>query len=61
MPSPKEPEKVLKGMLLELEQEIKEFIRIAKEKGMTKAEINDFLERRCGATLDEVCKNKPIH
>ena len=61
MPWPKEPEKVLRGMLLELEQEIKEFIRIAKEKGMTKAEINDFLERRCGATLDEVCKNKPIH
>ena len=48
-------------MLLELEQEIKEFIRIAKEKGMSRAEINDFLRNRCGATLDEVCKNKPIH
>ncbi len=61
MPPPKEPEKILKGMLLELEQEIKEFIRVAKEKGMSRAEINDFLKHRCGATLDEVCKNKPIH
>ena len=61
MPLPKEPEKILKGMLLELEQAIKEFIRVAKEKGMSKAEIDDFLKRRCGATVDEVCKNKPIH
>ncbi len=48
-------------MLLELEQSIKEFMRIAKEKGMSKSEIDDFLKRRCGATLDEVCKNKPLH
>ena len=61
MSPPKEPEKMLKGMLLELEQEIKEFIRIAKEKGMSKAEIDDFLKNQCGATLDEVCRNKPIH
>ena len=61
MPPPKEPEKILKGMLRELEQEIKEFIRIAKERGMSKSEIDDFLKNECGATLDEVCKNKPIH
>ncbi len=61
MPRPKEPEKILKGMLLELEQAIQEFMRVAKEKGMSKAEINDFLKHRCGTTLDEVCKNKTIH
>ena len=48
-------------MLLELEQAIIEFMRVAKEKGMSKAEINDFLKHRCGTTLDEVCKKKIIH
>ena len=61
MPSLKDPEKILKGMLVELEQAIKEFMRVAKENGMSKAEINDFLEHRCGATVDEVCKNKSLH
>ena len=61
MPRVKDQKEVFKGMLSELEQAIKEFIRIAKEKGMSKAEIDSFLENRCGATLDEVCKNKILH
>lgn len=61
MPPPKEHKEIMKGMLLELEQAIKEFMRVAKEKGMSKAEINDFLKNRCGTTLDEVCKNKTLH
>ncbi|MFN0279003.1 MAG: hypothetical protein ACKVRN_10420 [Pyrinomonadaceae bacterium] len=57
----KEHKEIMKGMLLELEQAIKEFMRVAKEKGMSKEEIDDFLKHRCGATLDEVCKNKTLH
>ncbi len=48
-------------MLSELEQAIKEFMRTAAEKGMSKEEINDFLKRNCDATLDEVQKSKTIH
>ena len=61
MPRVKDQKEVFKGMLSELEQAIKEFMRVAKEKGMSKAEIDSFLKIRCGATLDEVCKNKILH
>ncbi|MBK8466587.1 MAG: hypothetical protein IPL32_12215 [Chloracidobacterium sp.] len=61
MSPPKEHEEVMQGMLSELEQAIKEFIRVAEEKGMTKQEINDFLKRNCDATLDEVQKSRILH
>ncbi len=50
----------MKGMLSDLEQAIKEFIRLAEEKGMSKQEINDFLKRNCDATLDDVQRSKTI-
>lgn len=57
----KEHKEIMKGMLTELEQAIKEFMRAAAEKGMSKEEINDFLQRNCNAALDEVQKSKIIH
>jgi DNA-binding phage protein len=57
----KDQKEVFNGMLLELEQAIKEFMRVAKERGMSKAEIDRFLRNNCGTTLDEVCKNKVVH
>ena len=60
MPPVKEHKEIMKGMLSELEQAIKEFIRAAEEKGMSKKEINDFLQQNCDATLDEVQRSKTI-
>lgn len=60
MSPPKEHEEIMKGMLSDLEQAIKEFIRLAEEKGMSKQEINDFLKRNCDATLDDVQRSKTI-
>jgi len=61
MPPPKEHEELMKGMLSELEQAIKDYIRAAEEKGLSKGEINDFLRRNCDATLDDVQKSKILH
>lgn len=61
MDPPKEHKEIMKGMLSELEQAIKEFMRIAKEKGMSKKEINDLLKLKCDTTLDEIQKSKIIH
>lgn len=57
----KEHKEIFKGMLTELELAIKEFMRVAKEKGMTKKEINDYLKGKCDATLDEVRKTRIVH
>ena len=51
----------MKGMLTELEEAIKTFMRVAAEAGMSKAEINAVLKRECDTTLDDVLKNRIIH
>lgn len=61
MPPAEEHEKIMKGMLSELEQAIKDFMRVAAEAGMSKSEINAVLKRECDTTLDEVQKTKIIH
>lgn len=61
MPPADEHDKLMKGMLSDLEEAIKDFMRVAAEAGMSKAEINAVLKRECDTTLDEVQKAKIIH
>lgn len=51
----------MKGMLSDLEDAIKDFMRVATDAGMSKAEINAVLKRECDTTIDEVIKAKIIH
>lgn len=61
MPPTDEHEKIMKGMLSDLEDAIKDFMRVATDAGMSKAEINAVLKRECDTTIDEVIKAKIIH
>jgi DNA-binding phage protein len=61
MPPAKKQDDIMKDMLGDLEQAIKDFMQIAKEKGLSKAEIDTFLQRECNTTVDEVLKSKIIH
>jgi DNA-binding phage protein len=61
MPRAEKEKDVMKDMLCDLEQAIKDFMRVAKEKGLSKTEIDAFLQRECNTTVDEVLRSKTIH